>query len=71
MINGIGTVRIQMIAYIAFALISIPLMVFSCRRFGIIGIVLMPSVVYFVQAILGKIQLRKLMTDTATGLWTK
>ena len=56
-INGIGTVRIQMTAYIFFALISIPLMVLSCRMFGIVGIVVIPSVVYLVQALLGKIQL--------------
>ena len=71
MINGIGTVRIQMIAYVVFALISIPLMVLSCRTFGIVGIVVVPSVVYLVQALLGKIQLHKLMNNTATGIWIK
>lgn len=71
MINGIGTVRIQMTAYVVFALISIPLMVLSCRMFGIVGIVVVPSVVYLVQALLGKIQLHKLMNNTATGIWIK
>jgi O-antigen/teichoic acid export membrane protein len=71
MINGIGTVRIQMITYILFALFSLPLMMYSCRLLGIVGIVIMPSIVYLGQAIIGKIQLHKLMTHTASGIWNK
>lgn len=71
MINGIGTIRIQMITYILFALISFPLMVYSCRIFGIVGIVVMPSVVYIAQALLGKLQLRKLVSQKAQGIWVK
>ena len=71
MINGIGTVRIQMILYIAFAAVSFPLMVYSCRMLGVAGIIVIPSIVYILQAIIGKIQLRKLMSQTASGIWYK
>ncbi len=71
LINGIGTIRIQMLIYIFFAIVSVPLMVFSCRSFGIIGIVVTPSIVYLTQALLGKIQLGKLMGNKASGIWIK
>lgn len=71
MINGIGFVRIQLLTYVTFALISLPLMVYSCRLFGVVGIVVMPSIVYLFQALLGRIQLRKIINRTATGLWCK
>ena len=71
MINGIGTVRLQMIVYIVFAIISLPLMVYSCKLMGVAGIVVMPSVVYLFQAMIGKWQLSKLMNKSASGIWLK
>ena len=71
MINGIGTVRIQLLIFLGFALIAWPLMVLSCRWFGLPGIVIIPSVVVVLQAICGKIQIGKIVSGTATGLWGK
>lgn len=71
LINGIGTIRIQLIIYAVFALVSWPLLVLSCRLLGLFGILVVPSVVYLCQALLGKIQLKKLLNNTATGLWCK
>lgn len=71
LINGIGTIRIQLIIYIIFAIISWPVLVYSCRIFGVIGILLSPAALYAFQAILGKIQLRMIMNQTAKGLWVK
>lgn len=71
LINGIGTIRIQLIIYIVFALISWPLLVLSCKHLGLYGVLIVPSVVYFCQAILGKIQLKKILNKTDTGLWSK
>ena len=70
-INGIGTIRIQLITYVVFALAAWPCLVWSCRFFGVYGVVLFPSLVYVVQAILGKIQISKLMSGSAGGLWIK
>jgi O-antigen/teichoic acid export membrane protein len=70
-INGIGTIRIQLITYVVFAVIAWPCLVWSCRLIGIYGVVLFPSFVYIVQAILGKIQLQKLTSGLAGGLWEK
>ncbi len=68
-INGIGTLKIQLIIYIVFALSSWILMTLSCRLLGLYGIVLVPIIVYLIQALLGKIQLTKILNKTAFGIW--
>lgn len=70
-INGLGTIRLQLIVYCAFAVISWPLLNFLCRAIGIAGIVILPSVVYLTQAIVCKIQITKILSNTATGIWQK
>lgn len=71
LINGIGTIRIQLVVYLIFALISWPLMMYSCRAFGLAGILISPTLVYIAQAILGKIQIEKLLSGKAVGIWAK
>ena len=71
MINGVGTVAIQLIIYLIFALIAWPLMVFSCRWYGLPGIVIIPSIVVLLQALFGKIQIGKIISESAIGLWRK
>lgn len=71
MINGIGKVRIQLIVYVAFAVLSLPLMMYSCRAFGLIGILMTPTLVYIVQAVLGKIQIEKILKGTSNDVWNK
>lgn len=71
LINGIGTIRIQLIIYLLFALFSWPLTTYSCRFFGVYGASLVPIFVYIVQAIFGRIQLGKLLNKTAEGIWNK
>ena len=71
LINGIGTIRIQLIIYILFALLSWPLTTYSCRFFGVYGASLVPIVVYIVQATFGRIQLGMLLNKKANGIWSK
>lgn len=71
LINGIGTVRIQLIIYLTFATVSWPLITFACRMLGIEGVVLIPTLVLFLQAIFGKMQLSKLLENSAKGIWCK
>lgn len=70
-INGIGTIRIQLITYIIIALIAWPLMIFACECLGLVGIVVIPAFTMLVQALLGKIQLTKLLNQSAHGIWGK
>ena len=70
-INGIGCVRLQTIVYILFGLLSWPLMTISCRLFGLEGVLLIPGALFLAQAVIMKIQLNKLISQRATGLWAK
>lgn len=71
LINGVGTIRVQLIIYVCFALVSLPLMIYSCRIFGLLGILIAPTAVYAVQAIFGKIQIEKILSGKSTGVWNK
>lgn len=71
MINGIGTIRVQLIIYMIFAIVAWPLFTICAKTFGLVGVVIVPSIVNLVQAIAGKIQLNKLMSKTAKGVWLK
>lgn len=71
MINGIGKIRLQMIVYIFSAIIALPATYLFWKYFGQIGIVAIPTIVYFTQAYLGRIQINKLIKGTATGIWNR
>ena len=71
LISGIGTIRMQLLINVIFSLFSLPLMIFSCRVYGITGIIVVPCLVFLTQALFGRIQLKKLLTKTATGVWIK
>jgi O-antigen/teichoic acid export membrane protein len=71
MINGIGTVRIQLTIFLVFALVAWPIMTLLCRWQGLPGIVVVPSIVVLLQAVFGKIQIGKVIHCQATGIWLK
>ena len=71
LINGIGTVRIQLLIYLFFAIVSWPLMTMACRIWGVEGVVFVPTVVLLFQAVFGRIQIHKLLDKTAKGIWLK
>lgn len=71
LINGIGTIRIQLIIYLVIALMAWPFMVLSCRLFGLPGVVIVPSMAILLQAVFGKIQISKIIHGHAHGLWMK
>lgn len=70
-LNGTGKVRVQLIIYSSFALIALPIMNKACEEYGIVGILIIPTIVYFLQAIFGKIQLNKIINNKANGIWNK
>lgn len=70
-VNGIGKLTLQLYVYIIFAFICWPLMVVFSKILGIIGVIIVPSIVYLVQGILARVQLKKIINKTATGIWNK
>lgn len=70
-LNGTGKVRIQLITYAVIATFAIPVMIYSSRQWGLVGIVFVPSIAFFAQFIICRIQLNKIINQTATGIWNK
>jgi len=70
-LNGIGKVFMQMMVYLVFAFIAIPLMYVFTKHWGYYGIIAVTSLVYLCQAIVGHIQLRMILKDKDYGIWSK
>jgi len=71
LINGIGAIRIQLCIYLFMAIIAWPLMILSCRCWGVAGIVVAPSLACLLQALSGRIQLYRIISGKAKGWWLK
>lgn len=71
LINGIGKVQMQLYVYLFFSFISIPLMYYLCKGYGVYGVLSAASLVYIIQIIIGRIQLSKIMDNKAYGVWDK
>lgn len=71
MINGTSKVRLQMIVYLLFAFISIPLIFYFTKTYGLEGTLIVPSFIYFIQMLIGKIQIYKLVNGSAKGIFNK
>lgn len=70
-LNGTGKVRVQLMTYAIIAIFAIPVMIYSSRQWGLVGIVVVPSLAFFAQFIICRIQLNKILNQTATGIWNK
>ncbi len=70
-INGIGKIKLQLLTYVIFAIVSLPVLYFSCKEWGIVGILITPSIVLFTQAVLMRFQLYKLINGNAQGIWNE
>lgn len=70
-LNGVGKLMSQFYLSVGIAVIHIPLTIFLCKQFGIIGI--MSSVIIFgpVSLFIYNIQYKKILNGTAKGIWNK
>ena len=71
MINGIGAIRLQLIIYVCFAIIALPLIQYCCRYYGLVGALIAPTIVFIIQSLVGKIQLEKILNEKSSGIWSK
>lgn len=71
LINGTSKVRLQLIVYLLFAIIAVPLMNSCCQHYGVEGVLIIPIIVFGLQAIVGRIQILKIINGTAKGVWLK
>lgn len=71
MINGIGTISLQLIVYVVMAVMAWPVITLSARYLGVVGVLIFPTLVYCIQAIVAKVQLNKILCGRAKGIWCR
>jgi hypothetical protein len=71
LINGTSKVRLQLIIYLMFAIVSIPIINICCQYYGIEGALIVPTIVFGLQAVIGKIQITKIINNKAYGIWLR
>lgn len=70
-INGIGKIKFQVIIYLIFVPIFIPLAILLGEKYGLCGIVYSSAIVYFGYSILFGFQLSLILNNKAKGLLNK
>lgn len=70
-INGIGKIRLQFYVTLAESLIHIPLACLLGNYYGLRGVLISMIFVNLFNVIWPQIQLKKIITETATGIWNK
>ena len=72
-INGTGKIRLQVYASVISTIVTIPLAIFFCRSLalGPSGVIVAMICSTLPTAIVWRIQYKKIMSETATGIWNK
>lgn len=71
LINGTGKVYIQTIVYAFWGIISVPLLYRGSKEIGIVGVLIILTLVYAVLALFGHIQIKKIIDCKDCGIWSK
>jgi O-antigen/teichoic acid export membrane protein len=70
-LNGVGKVKLQLYFGIFGAIINIPMAIFLGKHLGIYGVVLSTVILAMISAVWSPIQYRKIVNNTARGIWNK
>ncbi len=70
-LNGVGKIKMQLYLAAAGSLINIPLAIFLGKTLGIYGVVLSTTIISIVSAVITPIQYKKIINNTASGIWAK
>lgn len=70
-VNGIGTLRLQLLLSVLSIVGNIPLSLFLGRMYGAAGVVLSVAFFNLLPAVILRIQAIKLVNNTAKGIWLK
>jgi O-antigen/teichoic acid export membrane protein len=70
-LNGIGRIRLQVYSSVVELLLFLPVVWYLGKVWGIIGVILAPTIVYLPRMIWAPVQLHKLTRNRATGIWGK
>lgn len=70
-LNGVGKLKLQLYSSLFGAIVNIPLAIFLAKQIGIAGVVLSTCILGLFSAVWSPLQYRKIMNNTATGIWNK
>ncbi len=70
-INGIGKVRMQLMVNVILSILFIPTAIFVTKYWGLPGIIVANVLVALVHAVIGQIQVHKLINQHDSGIWSK
>lgn len=70
-LNGIGKVRLQLYCVVISAIVNIPLAIFLGKTFGLAGIISANTIVFIVMGIMFSIQVEKILSHKAKGIWAR
>lgn len=72
-LNGIGKVRVQLVASVVLGFISIPMSIFLCKLpfIGVNGVIVSNIFIMLVGTVLGPLQYYLIMSNKAKGIWLK
>lgn len=72
-INGTGKVQLQIISALTVSILNIPLAVLFAKYFGlgIAGVILAPCVCLLPWCFVWPVQVKRILTNKATGIWAK
>jgi len=71
MLNGIGKIRLQLWSSILEMILTIPLSIYLGKAIGIEGIILGMLIIILFRCVWAPIQLKKLISESALGIWNK
>jgi len=71
LINGTGKVKLQSYVVIIGLVLHIPLSLFLGKYIGIIGVMVSMSIINIIYACFFTTQIRKILSNTATGIWNE
>ena len=69
MINGIGKIRVQLVVYVIACIMFIPLAILMSAKWGLVGILIANIIVVSLLLLVIRIQLFRLITRKAQGIW--
>jgi O-antigen/teichoic acid export membrane protein len=69
--NGVGKIMLQLYLVIISGIINIPLGIYLCKKLGVAGVLLSTTLLCVISAFFEKTQYRKLISNTAKGIWNK
>lgn len=71
LINGVGAVKLQTYVILIGLLLHIPLSLFFGKFIGILGVIISMSIINLIYAAFFTMQIRKILSQQANGIWIK